>query len=118
MSLPLLEYDLPDLLTAFSELLPLTNEELGQYWFRYNRSDGLALTLSMSVYDNTVGVILKSGEAALASLHLSWCLFVRVIGTMENRYVQVGGSRNNPDALCTVSLDGAWIMKFEDSPPS
>ena len=116
MALILMNYDIPELLTAFSELLPLTNEELGQYWFRYNRGDGLSVVLSMSVYDGVVGLIVRLGEVAIASVHLSECLFVRVSSGNEGQVIEVGSSRNNPESRCVLSLDGNWILRFADGP--
>ncbi len=113
--LPRLEYDLTDLLCAFSELLPLTNEELGQYWLRYNRDDGCTITLDFSVYDNRVGVLIKRGEVALTLLSLTACHSVRVTGKPTQYGVEIVGSRNNPEARCFLSLDGNLMLQFDDT---
>lgn len=111
-----MNFQLTSLLEAFSELLPLTNEELGHYWLRYNRDDGLVVILTMSVYTNTVGVIIKKGEMAISSLHLSGCNSVDVSQLDFHYTIVIRGSHTNPMSSCVLQLDGEWILRFEDSP--
>lgn len=111
-----LEWDITELLGAFSELLPLTNEELGHYWLRHNRNDGFSITLVLSVYTSTIGLLLHRGDAEIASLSFSHCRAVRLGGRSKDlRTVEILGSERNPDALCTVRLDGVPIISFADT---
>jgi hypothetical protein len=110
-----LDCDITELLGTFSELLPLSNEEMGHYWFRHNRQDGFSITLIVSRYQCTVGLLLKKDDIDVASLSFSHCRCVRIGGRSKDLHtVEILGSEGNPEACCAVRLDGVPIICFED----
>jgi hypothetical protein len=110
-----LECDITELLGAFSELLPLSDEETGHYWFRHNREDGFSIILILSIYESTVGLLLKMEEADVTSLSFSRCRCVRLGGrSKDTRIIEILGSVGNPAAYCAVRLHGDPIVHFED----
>ena len=76
-----LKADITQLLIVFDKLLiPPTNEELGVYWFDANRSDGLVVTLSFSIYERYVSVLVCNNlDIASARVHMKNCSEIRVL---------------------------------------
>jgi hypothetical protein len=110
-----LECDITELLSAFSELLPLSNEEMGHYWLRHHREDGFSITLIVSLYEATVGLLLKKDDADVASLSFSHCRCIRLGGRSNDPHtIEILGSEGNPGAYCAVRLKGVPIVNLED----
>lgn len=67
-----MKVDITELLIIFDELLtPPTDEEQGVYWFRATRADGLIVTLSFSIYEWYVGVLVcNNSDVAVASVNM------------------------------------------------
>jgi hypothetical protein len=108
-------FDIPELLSTFAELLPLTNEELGHYWLRHHRDDGFSITLILSIYESKVGLLLNRGDTEVASLSFSRCRCVRLGGRCKDLYtIEILGSEGNPDAFCAVRLVGFPVIIFSD----
>lgn len=75
-----LHFDVDELAMLFGEPLPLSRPELLDYWFRYHRTDGISVTLSLSGYERSVAVIVRcSDQVAASSIRIDHCQYVRVL---------------------------------------
>lgn len=109
------EFDLADLLSVFDELLPLSDEDRKIYWLRFTRSDGITITLTLSTYEMTVGLIVQcNSQVACSATHLKHCSRVRVL-EMERRTLEVLCSESTENVIrCFLSLDGENILTIEN----
>ncbi len=75
-----MKVDISEMLLFFDELLPSTDEELGQYWFKTTRSDRISVTFIFSIYEKSVSVIVRANpKVAAASVDLEHCAEIRVL---------------------------------------
>jgi len=76
-----LKFDITNLLIVFDELLtPPTDEKQGIFWFRAVRSDGLIITLSLSIYECYAGVLIHNrSDVAISSVSMKNCSEIRVL---------------------------------------
>ena len=102
--------ELTDLLIFFDELLPATNEELKSYWFQSTRADGISIIFAASVYNESVGVILKAQQLSLCSIHLENCLEIRVLDD-KKKCLEV--LHKNGVGRCFLSLLDDSILSYE-----
>ena len=108
-----MNFDLSDLLIVFDELLPLTDEEQKNYWFKFTRLDGITVTLVCSVYEEDVNIIVQcSQEVVCASIKITQCTAVRVL-EIEKRTLEVISRYGDlPSKRCFISLLGNNIVEF------
>lgn len=106
-----LVFDLADLVGLFGEPLPLSNPDVEDYWFRYERADGVAITLSLAGYERTVALIVRDGPVACSTVRLRGCDAVRVLEADRRTFeVTVSGPGA---ARCFVALDGDSVLDLE-----
>ena|SRR3984957_627543 len=100
------------IMSIFDELLPLTEEELGNYWFKSSRSDGLVITLAVSIYECKVAIsIYSSSEVAIASVHFKSCAEVNVLDGKRKCLEILHG---NGKGRCFISLMGDTILEYSE----
>ncbi len=108
-----MKVDITQLLIIFDELLPFpTNEELGVYWFKAVRADGLRITLSFSVYECYAGVLVsENSNVAIASLHMEKCSEIRVLDEMKKNLEIIHGES---PGRCFLQLTGDTILSYDE----
>jgi len=106
-----LEFSLDDLIDIFGEPLELSSPDLLDYWFRYERTDGIAITLSLSGYERSVGVIVTSfGTVECSYFHLDRTDSVHVL-EKERRTFEILSS--DPPVRCLVAMDSDSILSTD-----
>ena len=110
-----IEVNLLDLMAVLGEPTPISDAETGYYWYRYERSDGYALTLSFSIYKRIVGVTLQAASGVgCGSVSLTMCSAIRVLdakrGLIEILSVERG-------ARCVIGLEVDDILAVEIDDP-
>lgn len=106
-----LDCDLDELIGVFGVPLPLSSEERGEYWFGYDRPDGVSVTLHLSLLNRAVGVIVHcSPELEAASARLEGCTVVRVLEP-NRKTVEIATAASDERPLrCFLALDGDSVM--------
>lgn len=105
-----LDFDLDELVGLFGDPLPLSNPDLLDFWFRYQRDDGGSVTLSLSGYERSAAVIVCcSDEAACSSVRIDRCEHVLVLEA-ERRTLEIVSQ--SPPLRCFVALDGNSILEL------
>ncbi len=100
--------DLTELLIFFDELLPLTNEEQGIYWFKTQREDGLIITLVCSLYEAHVSVSVDTIRVTTASLSLKSCSEIRILD-QKRKCLEI----LHENGRCFLSLLGSPILEYD-----
>jgi hypothetical protein len=99
-----LAFDLDELAGLFGDPLPISNPDVLDFWFRYRRSDGSSITLSISGYERSVAVIVRcSEEGATTAVQIDRCDSVRVLEP-ERKTLEIVGQ--SPPLRCFMALDG------------
>lgn len=110
-TMPDLEFDLDELIGVFGIPLPLSNPELLDYWFRFDREDGVSVTLSLSGYERSVAIIVRMDAAVACSLvRIERCARVRVLEP-DRKTVEVVGDK--PPVRCFLALNGESILDVQ-----
>lgn len=110
-----LDFDLDELVALFGEPTPLSHPELLDYWFRYDRSDGGSVTVTLSGYERSVAVIVRcSDEVACSSVRIERCDAVRVLEPGRKTLEIVGES---PPVRAVLALDGDLVLDLQISRP-
>jgi hypothetical protein len=101
-----------ELLLFFDELMPVTNEEQGIYWFKTSRSDGLIITFSFSIYEAYVDIIIHNiSKIDIASISLENCSEIRILD--ENRKC-LEVLHENGNGRCFLSLLEGPILDYTE----
>lgn len=76
-----LKTNITDLLLFFDELMEITNEELGVYWLKTTRSDGLTITLTFSIHEQYADIIISNSatKVGIVGLSLKNCSEIRIL---------------------------------------
>jgi len=108
-----MKVDITELLIIFDELLsPPTDKELGIYWFGKNRSDGLVVTLSFSIYEHYVGVLVNTkSDTSIAEVNMKNCSEIRVLDK-EKKCLEIIHDDNK--GRCFLHLTGDSIVTYEE----
>ncbi|MAR66783.1 MAG: hypothetical protein CL833_05975 [Crocinitomicaceae bacterium] len=103
--------DITDLLTFFDELMPSTDEEQKVYWFKSSKKDGTIIIFVVSLFEESIGVIIKSENGVCFShIDLEKCSEINVLD-QEKKCLEV----LNPNGRCFLSLlDGAVFTYTEN----
>lgn len=102
--------DITELLLIFDELMPPTNEELGIYWLKKIREDGLIITFAFSIYESYVDVIIHNkSRIDIASVSLKKCSEIRILDS-NSKCLEVIHSNGN--GRCFMSLSGSPILDY------
>jgi hypothetical protein len=104
--------EITQILSIFDALLSLSNEEQGDYWFQSSRSDGLIITLAISIYECKVAVtIYNTSEVAIASVHFKSCSEVNVLD-ITHKCLEI--LHSNEKGRCFISLTGNTILEYSE----
>lgn len=107
-----MKVDIIELLIVFDELItPPTNEELGVYWFGANRTGSLKITLSFSIYELYVCVLVHTPELAIASIHMKNCSEIRVLNTEKKCLEFV---HDGKPGKCLLQLTGDPLLTYDE----
>jgi hypothetical protein len=108
-----MKVDITKLLIIFDELLtPPTNEEQGLYWFRATRSDNLIVTLSFSVYENYIGILVRNNsDTEITNIHMKNCSEIRVL---DERKKHLEILHDNSKGRCFLALGGENILNYSE----
>jgi hypothetical protein len=99
-----LAFNLDELASLFGDPLPISNPEVLNFWFEYQRSDGATITLSLSGYERSVAVIVRCSDAGpTTSVRFDLCDSVRVLEP-ERKTLEIVGQ--SPPLRCFMALDG------------
>jgi hypothetical protein len=75
-----LVFDLEELVSLLGDPLSLSNPDVLDFWFRYQRGDGGSVTLSLSGYERSVAIVVRCSEGvACSSVRIDRCEHVRVL---------------------------------------
>lgn len=103
-----LAFEIEELRQVFGLPLPLSNPDLLDYWFRYDRRDGGSVLLTLSGYERSVAVIVRgTGGTMSCSLRLARCSSVRVL-ELERRTLEIVG--DTPPLRCFLALDADDVL--------
>jgi len=101
------------LLYVFDEQLPLSDEEIGLYWFKYIRNDGGTIQLNFNIYENNYSLILRSPEdVAVASVMLNDCSEINVLDEKKRQIEIVSGKEEGRALRCFLDFEGENIMEY------
>ena len=77
----LTDFEYLDLVEVFDVEMPLSNEEIGDYWFKTVREDQISILLTFNIYELSAGIIVKDENSGVAyvNLNLSSCNKIKVI---------------------------------------
>jgi hypothetical protein len=108
-----MKLNITELLIVFDELLtPPTDEELGVYWFRATREDGLIVTLFFSIYECYVGILVcNSSDVAVASVDMEKCSEIRVLDEKKKNLEII---HDGPLGRCFLQLTGDSILNYTE----
>lgn len=102
-----LEFDLVELVEVFGVPLPLSNPDLLDYWFCYERADGGSVLVSLSGCDRSVAVIVRAVGMGAISIRVARCRAIRILEA-SLRTVEIVG--DSPPLRCFLALDGDPIL--------
>ena len=105
--------NITDLLIVFDELDEFaTNEELGVYWFRFTRSDGLTISLSFSIYECYVDILVYiRDQVTISDVSMKNCSEIRILDESKKCLEII---HNNKKGRCFLHLTGDSIMAYEE----
>ena len=107
-----MKVNINELLLFFDELMPPTNEELGIYWFRSTRSDGLIVRLSFCIHECHVDVSIRNAtNVDVASLNLENCSEIRILDE-KRKCLEI--LHDSEKGRCFLSLLGSSIMEYSE----
>jgi len=108
-----MKVDITQLLIVFDELLtPPTDEELGVYWFRATREDGLIVTLSFSVYECYASVLIDNhADVAIASVRMQKCSEIRILDEKKKNLEII---HDGQQGRCFLQLTGDSILSYDE----
>ena len=110
----MIQYDLPDLLSLFDEILPESNEELKFYCLKYTREDGITIQLDFNGYDGGAGLFVQSAEGVTySSLHFEQCTYIRALDLKKKQFEMVALVTPTSAVRCFVALNGHGIMSTD-----
>lgn len=108
-----MKVNIPELLIIFDELItPPTDEEQGVYWLGSTCIDGLVVTLSFSIYECSVNVLIcNSADVAITSVHMKKCSEIRVLDEKKKmlEIIHEGSS-----SRCFLSLAGDNLLSYDE----
>lgn len=102
-----------DLLIIFDELVtPPTNETSGIYWFRATRSDGLIISLSFSIYECYVDILVYNiDHITVTDIDMKKCSEIRILDKNKKCLEIV---HDNKKGRCFLHLTGDSILTYEE----
>jgi hypothetical protein len=108
-----MDFNITDLLILFDELDNLTNEELGEFWFRSYAVKEFIVTLIIYKHDLNTSVIVKTiDNFEVASVDLINCNKIRVLD-FDRKCLEI--LHNSETGRCFISLLEGPIMSYDDN---
>jgi hypothetical protein len=104
--------DITELLIFFDEVMPSTDEEQKVYWFRTTREDQTLIIFVISIFEESVGIIIKNSSGVCFS-HLDFenCSEIKVLD-QERKCLEVLSSDGH--GRCFLSLLGDSILSYNE----
>lgn len=107
-----MKIEITQIMSIFDELLPLTDEEQGNYWFKGFSNDGLVITLAISIYECKTAIsVYSSSSVAIASVHFKNCSEVNVLDE-KRKCLEI--LHSNGKGRCFISLMGDTILEYSE----
>jgi hypothetical protein len=107
-----MKVDITELLIVFDELLPFpTDKEQGVYWFGATRSDGLIVTLSFSIHERYVNLLVQNSGISIASVHMKKCAEIRILDA-EKKNLEI--LHEGSTGRCVLQLKGESILSYDE----
>ena len=108
-----MKVDVTELLMFFDELMPGTNEEQKVYWFKATREDLIEIIFVVSIYKESVGIIIENNnKISLSHLHLANCSEVRILDE-KRKCLEIVHKKEN--GRCFLSLLGDSILSYTEA---
>jgi hypothetical protein len=109
-----IRYDLTDLIGVLGLPTPSSDEDLKNYWFQYERSDGLSVVIDFSVYRRRAAVIVQfDDQHVVSSVRLWSCSSVRVLDS-ERKILEL--LNDDGPVRCVVALEGSGVLSVVAGP--
>jgi hypothetical protein len=103
-----LEFELAELVTVLGLPTPVSDQDRKIFWFEHRRSDGIEITLSLSVYERKVGVIVElERDRASSGVHLTECSSVRVLDS-DRKIIEVVSETRA--VRCVLAVEANTIL--------
>lgn len=101
--------DVTRLLAMFTNLMPWTEKELGNYCFETVRNDGMRILFSVSLYEYNMVALSVSNNIKYAIAHLTIydCTEVRILNEKLKQFEIL-----HKNGRCVVDLLGGPIFKY------
>jgi hypothetical protein len=108
-----LKADITQLLIIFDELLtPPSNEEMGIYWFRATRTNGLTATLAFSIYERYASVLIYDKlDIGSANVRMKNCSEIRVLDE-KRKCLEI--LHEDGHGRCFLSLLEGTILEYSE----
>jgi hypothetical protein len=107
-----MKVDIQQLRLWFDQLEKFTEEELGIYWFKRTRADGLSIIIAFSIYEDYVDVMIRnSSKIDISSVGLKNCSELKTQGE-ESKYLEI--LHDERGGRCFVSLDGGCVLNYRE----
>ena len=113
MNYRFMKVDIATLLSIFDKLLDFpTDKELGIYWFDTTREDGLIVTLSFSIYECYVSVLVcNDSDVTIASVHMNKCSEIRVFDA-KKKHLEI--IHDGLSGRCLLQLTGNTVLVYAE----
>ncbi len=107
-----IKFDVADLLLVFDELLRMSDEERGIYWFKSTRPDGISITLSLSSYEFSANIIVRcNANVVCSSVAIKDCTLVRVLEPQTKCLEIIASDINSPKMRCLLCIASNNILE-------
>jgi hypothetical protein len=103
--------DITELLIFFDELMPSTNEEQKVYWFRTTRKDQITIIFIVSIYEESVDIIIKNSSIDIVGISLKNCSEIRILD-QEKKCLEI--LHPNSEGRCFLSLLSTSILDYNE----
>ena len=108
-----MKLDITELLIFFDELMPSTDEEQKVYWFKATRKDQLTIIFIVSVYEESVAVLIENeNEINISSVDMYNCSEIRILD-QKRKCLEVVHEKG--DGRCFLSLLENSILSYTES---
>ncbi|MCB1115407.1 MAG: hypothetical protein KDK71_02960 [Chlamydiia bacterium] len=108
-----MKVNITELLTIFDKTLtPPTNEEQGEYWFEATLPNNLTVTLTFSIYECYVSILIGSdADVAITSIRMKNCLEIRLLDIAKKSFEII---HNGQPGRCFLQLTGDTILSYDE----
>jgi hypothetical protein len=108
-----MKVDITELLIFFDELMPPTDEEQKVYWFKTKRKDKITIIFIVSVYEESVAVLIETENGVnISSIDMENCSEIRILD-QKRKCLEVLHEKGN--GRCFLSLLEDSILSYTES---